>query len=57
MPPRPIVQLGFDDAFGHLTRLFADGSEVIGVLDYVDSQCLLVRAGRRLAGARPELQR
>ncbi|KAG5993260.1 hypothetical protein E4U43_003559 [Claviceps pusilla] len=40
MPPRPIVQLEFDDAFGHLSRLFSDGSEVIGVLDYTDSQCL-----------------
>ncbi|KAG5932158.1 hypothetical protein E4U53_001457 [Claviceps sorghi] len=40
MPPRPIVQLKFDDAFGHLSRLFKDGSEVIGVLDYTDSQCL-----------------
>ncbi|KAG6005333.1 hypothetical protein E4U21_000248 [Claviceps maximensis] len=40
MPPRPIVQLKFDDAFGHLSRLFKDGSEVIGVLNYTDSQCL-----------------
>ncbi|KAK2600103.1 N-alpha-acetyltransferase, non-catalitic subunit [Conoideocrella luteorostrata] len=40
MPPRPIVQLKFDDAFGHLSRLFKDGSEVIGVLEYTDSQCL-----------------
>lgn len=40
VPPRPIVELSFDDAFGHLTRLFADGLEVIGVLDYTDPQCL-----------------
>ncbi|KAF4969375.1 hypothetical protein FZEAL_10235 [Fusarium zealandicum] len=40
MPPRPIVQLEFDDAFGHLTRLFRDGSELIDVLHYTDSQCL-----------------
>ncbi|QPH06146.1 hypothetical protein C2857_004411 [Epichloe festucae Fl1] len=40
VPPRPIVQLNFDDAFGHLSRLFRDGSEVIGVLEYTDSQCL-----------------
>ncbi|PHH90179.1 hypothetical protein CDD83_4338 [Cordyceps sp. RAO-2017] len=40
MPPRPIVQLSFDDAFGHLSRLCKDGSEVVGVLDYTDSQCL-----------------
>jgi hypothetical protein len=42
MPPRPIVELGFDDAFGHLSRLFRDGLELIDVLDYTDSQCLQV---------------
>ncbi|KYK55707.1 Mak10 subunit, NatC N-terminal acetyltransferase [Drechmeria coniospora] len=41
MPPRPIVELGFDDAFRHLSRLFEDGSEIIGVLQYADSQSLL----------------
>ncbi|KAK7228892.1 hypothetical protein V2G26_001062 [Clonostachys chloroleuca] len=40
IPPRPIVQLGFDDAFGNLTRLFQDGLEIIGVLHYTDTQCL-----------------
>ncbi|KAJ3525301.1 hypothetical protein NM208_g11699 [Fusarium decemcellulare] len=40
MPPRPIVQLEFDDAFGHLTRLFKDGAELVDVLHYTDSQCL-----------------
>lgn len=44
VPPRPIVQLNFDDAFSHLSRLFRDGSEVIGVLEYTDSQCLQVRS-------------
>ncbi|KAG7108316.1 N-alpha-acetyltransferase 35 like protein [Verticillium longisporum] len=33
MPPRPIVQLSFDDAFGHIKRLFEDGVEVIDVLE------------------------
>lgn len=42
MPPRPIVQLSFDDAYGHLFRLFKDGSEVIDVLQYTDSLCLQV---------------
>jgi hypothetical protein len=42
VPPRPIVQLSFEDAFGHLSRLFKDGLEVIGVLDYTDPQCLQV---------------
>ncbi|KAH6960879.1 Mak10 subunit, NatC N-terminal acetyltransferase-domain-containing protein [Fusarium avenaceum] len=41
MPPRPIVQLDFDDAFVHLTRLFEDGAQLIDVLNYTDSQCLL----------------
>ncbi|GAO14205.1 hypothetical protein UVI_02001620 [Ustilaginoidea virens] len=44
MPPRPIVKLGFDDAFGHLFRLFKDGSEVMNVLEYTDSQCLQASA-------------
>lgn len=43
VPPRAIVQLKFDDAFNHLSRLFNDGLEVIGVLKYTDSQCLQVR--------------
>lgn len=42
VPPRPIVQLSFDDAFVHLSRLFEDGLGVIGVLHYTDSQCLQV---------------
>ncbi|PTB43457.1 uncharacterized protein TrAFT101_002016 [Trichoderma asperellum] len=41
MPPRPIVQLEFDVAFGHLKGLFADGLELIDVLNYTDSQSLL----------------
>ncbi|KJZ75053.1 hypothetical protein HIM_05539 [Hirsutella minnesotensis 3608] len=40
MPPRPIVELAFQDAFRHLSRLFEDGADVIRVLDYTDSQCL-----------------
>ncbi|CAM1504209.1 Fc.00g018000.m01.CDS01 [Cosmosporella sp. VM-42] len=40
MPPRPIVQLSFEDCFGHLKRLFEDGLELIDVLNYTDSQCL-----------------
>ncbi|KAL6867968.1 Mak10 subunit, NatC N-terminal acetyltransferase domain-containing protein [Trichoderma novae-zelandiae] len=41
MPPRPIVQLDFDVAFGHLKGLFEDALELIDVLRYTDSQCLL----------------
>ncbi|KAH6610169.1 amino-acid n-acetyltransferase subunit mak10 [Trichoderma cornu-damae] len=41
MPPRPIVRLGFDAAFGHLKGLFHDGLELINVLHYTNSQCLL----------------
>ena len=47
VPPRPIVQLSFDDAFGHLTRLFQDGQEVINVLRFTNSQCLLVCSNNR----------
>lgn len=42
MPPRPIVQLSFEDAYTHLKRLFLDGIEVTDVLKYNDSQSLLV---------------
>lgn len=42
IPPRPIVQLGFDDAFRHLSRMFQDGQEVVKILDTTNSQCLLV---------------
>lgn len=42
MPPRPIVQLDFNEAFAHLSRMFEDGREVVNVLKYTDSQCLLV---------------
>lgn len=48
MPPRPMIQIGFDDAFGHLTRLFQDGSELMDVLTYTNSQALQV--GRPAAG-------
>ncbi|EGX93378.1 amino-acid N-acetyltransferase subunit Mak10, putative [Cordyceps militaris CM01] len=41
MPPRPIVQLDFKEAFAHLSRMFEDGAEVVNVLKYTDSQCLL----------------
>lgn len=44
MPPRPIVQLDFEEAFAHLSRMFEDGREVIKVLKYTDSQCLLVNS-------------
>ncbi|PFH62058.1 hypothetical protein XA68_15266 [Ophiocordyceps unilateralis] len=40
MPSRPIVELGFDEAYRHLSRLFEDGCEVIGALEYTNSRCL-----------------
>lgn len=43
MPPRPIVQLGFDEAFVHLARLFSDAIEVVDVLNYTNSQSLQVQ--------------
>lgn len=44
MPPRPIVEISFEDAFGHLTRMLGDGIGVVGVLEYTDSICLQVHA-------------
>lgn len=43
MPPRPIVQLEFGDAVYHLTRLLEDGSKMVDVLDFHDTQSLQVR--------------
>ncbi|KAK0386522.1 hypothetical protein NLU13_6357 [Sarocladium strictum] len=40
MPPRPIVQLSFQDALGHFTRLFQDGEQMIDVLNFHDTQSL-----------------
>ena len=44
IPPRPIVQPRFDEAFGHLERLFRDGEELINVLNFTNPQCLQVGA-------------
>ncbi|KAF3766401.1 Mak10-domain-containing protein [Cryphonectria parasitica EP155] len=41
MPPRPIVQLSFEEAISHFRRLAVDGLEVADVLKYTDSQSLL----------------
>ncbi|KAF6819915.1 N-alpha-acetyltransferase 35, NatC auxiliary subunit [Colletotrichum sojae] len=40
MPPRPIVEMSFDDAFGNLTRMLSDGVEVVNVLEYENAVCL-----------------
>lgn len=42
MPPRPIVQLSFEETNSHFKRLILDGKEVTNVLDYKDSPTLLV---------------
>lgn len=42
MPPRPVVELSFEDAIDHFRRLVVDGVEVGDVLRYTDSQSLLV---------------
>ncbi|KAF6838293.1 N-alpha-acetyltransferase 35, NatC auxiliary subunit [Colletotrichum musicola] len=40
MPPRPIVEMSFDDAFGNLTRMLSDGVEVVDILEYENAVCL-----------------
>lgn len=42
MPPRPIVQLSFDDTYHHFKRMFQDGKEVMNVLKYHDPHSLLM---------------
>ncbi|KAK0651504.1 Mak10 subunit, NatC N-terminal acetyltransferase-domain-containing protein [Cercophora newfieldiana] len=41
MPPRPIVQLSFEETYEHFKKLFVDAIDVLKVLNYVDSQSLL----------------
>ncbi|KAL1873072.1 hypothetical protein VTK73DRAFT_1169 [Phialemonium thermophilum] len=41
MPPRPIVELSFEEAHSNFERLCVDGLDVIKVLDFSDSQSLL----------------
>ncbi|KAK5660650.1 hypothetical protein OQA88_12014 [Cercophora sp. LCS_1] len=41
MPPRPIVQPSFEETYEHFRKLFVDGTEVLKVLNYTDSQSLL----------------
>ncbi|OAA43854.1 Mak10 subunit, NatC N(alpha)-terminal acetyltransferase [Metarhizium rileyi] len=56
MPPRPIVQLKFDEAFEHLSRLLKDGLEVISVLNFTDSQCLQAKKPQPMVYVRTLLQ-
>lgn len=42
MPPRPIVKLSTEETYKHFKKLFADGIDVLNVLNYHDSQSLLV---------------
>jgi hypothetical protein len=42
VPPRPIVQVSQEAAFDHLKNMCRDGSVVVEVLTYYDSQSLLV---------------
>jgi hypothetical protein len=42
MPPRPIVQPSPEETYEHFKKLFADGVNVLNVLNYHDSQSLLV---------------
>lgn len=44
IPPRPIVQPSFKETYDHFKKFFADGIEVLQILDYKDSQSLLVRS-------------
>ncbi|KAI9823326.1 MAG: hypothetical protein M1832_002550 [Thelocarpon impressellum] len=41
VPPRPIVELGFEDAHAHLTRLCQDSKDALRVLDYQGSNNLM----------------
>jgi len=47
MPPRPIVELSFDEGSARWQRLFEDGMEINDVLKYGDPQTLLVSSKLR----------
>lgn len=42
VPPRPIVNITFEEAHAHLSRLCQDGKQVYGVLDYHGGNNMLV---------------
>ena len=42
VPPRPIVDISFDDAHAHLKRLCLDGTEVVRILDYHGGSNIMV---------------
>lgn len=42
VPPRPIVETSFEDAYNHLVRLCHDGDLAAEILDYKDSHSLMV---------------
>lgn len=44
MPPRPIVQLTFEDTCDHFKRMAQDGKEAMNILIYSDPQSLMVRS-------------
>lgn len=46
VPPRPIVEIGFDEAFVYLNQLFQNGKEVYRVLDHPDGCNWMVRRCR-----------
>ncbi|KAK1761252.1 N-alpha-acetyltransferase 35, NatC auxiliary subunit [Echria macrotheca] len=41
MPPRPIVQPSFEETYEHFKKFFADGIDLLKILNYTDSQSLL----------------
>ncbi|KAH8203255.1 hypothetical protein TruAng_002553 [Truncatella angustata] len=42
MPPRPIVQLTFEDTYAHFKRMAQDGQEAMDILRYSDPQSLMM---------------
>lgn len=47
VPPRPIVEIGFDDSYVYLNQLCQNGKEVYRVLDQPDGCNWMVRRRRR----------
>lgn len=47
VPPRPVIEVGQDAAFQHLEQMCKDAAVVVDVLQYHDSQSLLVCTGMK----------
>lgn len=56
VPPRPIVETSFGDAYDHFSRLCRDGNLAAEILDYKDSHSLMVSPQKMITYFRLQFQ-